>query len=87
MPEDDQWDKNSKGSLLVAMLTGFDTAFAPDGSIAALRLTFRQAEGARNELAVQLALTPHQVGDLWDALAKVNVEMKDARLAAKQKAN
>ena len=65
MAENDQWDQDPQsGDLLVAMLSGFATACAPDGSLAVLRLTYLGDEEAGAAGAVQLALRPAHVRDL-----------------------
>ena len=80
MAESDHWDRDPEtGDLLVAMLSGFATACAPDGSLAVLRLAMDGNADGRPS-AVQIVLRPDHVHELIETLSEL-----DAKLALRAK--
>ncbi len=69
---------NAQGKVPAAALLGFGTASAPDGTLAVLRLGYRDTAGDQSEKTLQLALLPEHLTALIETLTKLK-----ARLEAK----
>lgn len=71
-----EWERDEEGSLRVSMLTGFATAFSPDGQIGVVRLTFSDDVEGAYPMAAQLAMREASARDLGEALIALADKMR-----------
>lgn len=73
---EEEWERDEDGALRVSALTGFATAFSPDGQLGVLRMTFVDDVAGAYSSSAQIAMSESAARDVGEAMLALANKMK-----------